>query len=212
MNYINQLLQLASSDISAEQPISSLDKIYGITNNIILDLNQLLRLRNGFWVFEQALHIFPNNYTADDYDLITWNSNYLWKNQYQDLVEDLIFFAEDIFGGQFAISGDNVCRFDPETGQIEEMASTLEEWAAQIIQNYEVETGFPLAHSWQEIHGILPLKHRLLPKIPFVLGGEYSLENLFLTEAVEGMKFRANLALQIRDLPDDANINFKIVE
>lgn len=213
MRNIDQLLKISSSAIVTENLSLKLDQLLLSNSRLLFNLNELLQRRNGFWAFEQALHIFPAaTHPINDYDLISWNSNNLWKNCYEDMSEGLIFFGEDIFGSQFAISENCICRFDPETGQVEEIAADLEDWAGQIIQEYEVETGYPIANSWQQIYGSLPPKHRLVPKIPFVLGGEYVLENLYLANAVEGMKVRANLALQIRDLPDGSSIEFKIVE
>ncbi|HKJ51573.1 MAG TPA: SMI1/KNR4 family protein, partial [Gammaproteobacteria bacterium] len=70
----------------------------------------------------------------------------------------------------------------------------------------------PLAHQWQVIHGQLPARKRLVPKIPFVAGGEFSIENLFLIDAVEGMKYRADIAIQIKDLPDGTQVKLNIVD
>ena len=53
---------------------------------------------------------------------------------------------------------------------------------------------------------------RLLPKIPFALGGEYVVENLYAGRAVDGMRVRAHLATQLVDLPDGAQIEYKVVE
>ena len=92
------------------------------------------------------------------------------------------------------------------------MANDIEGWAEAIITDYKVLTGYPLAHQWQENHGQLPARKRLLPKIPFVAGGKFGLDNLYLHDAVEGMKFRANIAIQIKDLPDGAQIQFEVVD
>ena len=73
-------------------------------------------------------------------------------------------------------------------------------------------TGYPLAHEWQAAQGRIPAGMRLLPKQPFVLEGDYTLANLYLTDAVEGMKLRGELALQLRDLPDGARVRFEIVD
>lgn len=40
-----------------------------------------------------------------------------------------------------------------------------------------------------------------MPRIPCVTGGAYAVENLYELETIEAMRFRANLATQIRDLP-----------
>ncbi|MCZ7572901.1 MAG: SMI1/KNR4 family protein [Ardenticatenaceae bacterium] len=176
------------------------------------ELEELLALKNGFFVFESALHIFPLGPASEGYDLGPWNSNDLWRAEYGDMAVGSLFFAEDIFGEQFCLREGRVWRFDPETGEYERVATNLEGWARRILQNYEQETGYPLAHAWQETHGRLPPRERLLPKMPFVLGGEYNVENLYAQDAVKGMKSRAYLARQIRDLPDGAQIQFEITD
>jgi hypothetical protein len=68
------------------------------------------------------------------------------------------------------------------------------------------ETGWPLARQWQaENHPLAPGK-RLAPKIPFFLGGKYSVENLWEVDAVEGMRAKADLAMQTKDLRDGAKV------
>ncbi len=81
-----------------------------------------------------------------------------------------------------------------------------------ILQDYDFHTGFSLAHTWQKDHAPLPAGNRLLPKMPFVVGGEYKGDNLYSSKDVQGMRFSAKLANQIRDIPDGTNITFKITE
>jgi hypothetical protein len=47
-------------------------------------------------------------------------------------------------------------------------------------------------------------------KVPFVLGGEFVLDNLYLAVAVEGIRSRADIASQIKELPDGAQIRLNI--
>jgi len=122
----------------------------------------------------------------------------------------MLFFAEDAFGNQFAIDADRVVFFDPETAKAEKVAQTLEDWAGILLDDYAYYTGYPVAHEWQVRNGPLRPGVRLLPKVPFVCGGEFSVSNLGPIEEREGMGFRANLARQMKDLPDGARINFKI--
>lgn len=141
-----------------------------------------------------------------------WNSDALWRNVYHGMANGCLFFAEDIFGGQFCIKKNKIYTFDPETGALDYLANDIEGWAEAIITDYKVLTGYLLAHQWQENHGQLPVRKRLLPKVPFFAGGEFGLDNLYLHDAVEGMKFRANIAIQIKDLPDSAQIQFEVVD
>jgi hypothetical protein len=49
-----------------------------------------------------------------------------------------------------------------------------------------------------------------MPKIPFVMGGEYNIENLWAGDAVQGMRFKGDMALQIRDVPDGGAVKLNI--
>ncbi len=88
--------------------------------------------------------------------------------------------------------------------------SGIEEWAQQMVSDYRALTGFPIAHAWQQAHGKLQPGRRLVPKRPFVLGGNFALENLYDIAAGEGMRVRAELAVQIRDLPDGATVRYSV--
>jgi len=50
-----------------------------------------------------------------------------------------------------------------------------------------------------------------MPKQPFVLQGEFNIENLIVKSDVEAMKVRAGLANEIANLPDGAEIQFKVI-
>ena len=138
--------------------------------------------------------------------VVEWNSPTLWKGEYHEDLRAVLFFAEDIFGCQFCIRGDEICTFDPETAMFEAMADSVEGWANEVMSDYSFHTGYPLAHEWQGLHGSLALGYRLLPGTPFVCDGQFVVENLFATPDVEGMSFRAFLSNEIRDLPDGAKI------
>ncbi|WP_020396257.1 hypothetical protein [Thiolinea disciformis] len=127
------------------------------------------------------------------------------------MANECLFFAEDVFGGQFCLRDSQIYTFDPETGAFEWLAHDLEGWAKAILSDYEMLTGYVFAHHWQEQHGSLLAGKRLLPKIPFVLGGEFILDNLYLGDAVTGMRFRASLAHQMKDLPNGTQIRFNII-
>ncbi len=165
----------------------------------------LLEQKNGFYAFESALHIFP--FPAGTWssvqDLIRWNLQTTWKYAYQRPLEGLFCFAEDIFGYQFCINEDRICRFDPETGDVEPLTDSVDKWAGMICSNTDVETGFPIAHRWREEHGPLKPGNRLVPVYPFVTSqGSYELSNLYEIEAVKGMLSRADFARQTWDIAD----------
>jgi len=58
----------------------------------------------------------------------------------------------------------------------------------------------------------LAMGSRLMPKIPFVLGGRYRVENLYSLGSASAMKSRGNLARQFKDLPDGAQVRFEVIQ
>lgn len=176
------------------------------------ELLAMLRRKNGFFAFESALRVFPATTSNLSVGLDDWNSETLWRQTYGGLANRCLFFAEDIFGGQFCIKDNLVFSFDPETGSLDQFSDSIEKWADDLLVNYKVLTGYPLAHEWQSKNGVLDSEMRLVPKIPFVCGGDFNIENLYAINAVRGMKWRGNLACQIKDMPDGSRIEFKIAE
>jgi len=177
------------------------------------ELAAWLSVSNGFYVFESALHVYPSEPAAmGTMTAQMWNDPNLWRSGYGSMAEEMFFFAEDVFGGQFAMRNGEVLTLDPETGATETLASSLAEWAECVLDDFEFLTGYPLAHAWQERHGPLAVNERLVPKQLFVLGGEYSVDNLYALDAVEGMRLRADVAMQLADLPDGTSVTLKIIE
>jgi hypothetical protein len=109
-------------------------------------------MSNGFFAFESALYVLPAAPAPEGARTVQLrNDPDLWRAAYGSMTDGLFFFAEDAFGGQFALRDGGVVTFDPETGNIGEMASNLEGWADQLLRDYEMLTGFPLAHAWQSV-------------------------------------------------------------
>ena len=83
-------------------------------------------------------------------------------------------------------------------------------WADRILQDYEVMTGYPLAHQWQIEHGRLLDGKRLLPITPFLCGGSFDISNLYACDALEGMRLRGELSKQLSKLPDGAEMRIRV--
>jgi len=173
------------------------------------ELGDLLSNKNGFYAFESALLVRPLAHARPPVGIREWNTPALWKYEYEGSLDGFLCFAEDVFGGPYALSRTGVVAIDPETGETEEIASSLEQWADVILRDLNYRTGHSIAHDWQMQHGPMPIGHRLVPKIPFVTGGKFDLENLYLISDVEAMRFRGSIARQIRDVPDGGNVTFE---
>lgn len=209
INYTEKLVSIGSQPLDNGHPYLS-QILLDIAGSMVEELYSFLSKKNGFLAFESALHVFPANNLNGVMNLETWNSDELWRKNYGTLAENCLFFAEDIFGGQFCIFNNKIYSFDPETGNKEVVGDNIEQWAKLILEDYNVLTGFSLAHQWQQEHGILPINKRLLPKIPFVAGGRFTVDNLYSVDSVKGMKVRADIAQQIHDLPDGTKITVRV--
>jgi len=190
-------------------------KISSETNDLIAmnhakALRDFLRQKNGFYAFESALHVFPLS-ENDGMDILRWNSASLWKETFKTRrLMEVLFFAENIFGEQFCLRGEGVGRFDPETGEIESIADSLEGWAKALLDEPDFFVGHSLAHEWQGKNGSLKPGCRLVPKKPFILGGDLTISNLAEIDAVKGMRFRGELATKLLELPDGSTIRLEM--
>jgi hypothetical protein len=210
-NSIIKLISISSESISSTEPFLC-DKSISLIGTLKEEYFSFLALANGLYAFESALHVFPatQNDEIDSLDVNLWNSDDLWRVDYGSLAENIFFFAEDIFGCQFCVKDNRIHSFDPETADTEELCDSFEDWARLVLEDYDFLVGFPVAHDWQEQYGGIPYGKRLLPKVPFVGGGEFKIDNLYLLDAVKGMKARANFAKQISSLSDGEKIQIKI--
>lgn len=202
---VDRLVALGSGPLAVE-PFSS-------DNVPMPQLVSLLAACDGFYAFESALHVFPSKSTPIERSVVEWNEPDLWRHAFSELTGEWWFFAEDAFGGQFAIGSDAaVSVFDPETGEFASVASDVEGWAQAVLDGYRMLTGWPVAHDWQVANGGLRPGRRLTPKVPFVLGGEYSVDNLYDADTVSALLYRGDIAAQMRHLPDGTMVKLRVVQ
>jgi hypothetical protein len=201
---LNKLIEI-SSDPLHRSPAPALNPP---PSRLRGELSRLLATKNGFYAFESALLVRPDATGDQPRGLSDWNTPSLWRATYELDLAPLYFFAEDVFGGQFALSGDQVVSFNPETAETEVIADTLEGWAAELLNRYDYRTGHSLAREWHVANGPLRPGERLVPKQLFVLGGDFEIANLRLMNEVSAMRARGPIATRIAGLPDGTRISF----
>lgn len=191
MENIRKLLKISSSPIKDNSPEK--DKISS------RGLYDLLKHKNGFYAFESSLHVF-----SDD-ELIEIN-NFIKRNNLFDRIEGCIYFAEDIFGNLFCLKNGKVYLLDVESEKLEYISESIEDWAGEILKDYNYLTGYPLAHEWQIKNGGIDYGKRLVPKKLFILGGDYNIDNLEAKNRFKSLQFRSDISRQIRDLTDGEEV------
>jgi len=173
------------------------------------ELAALLARRNGFLALDGAVHVLPAS--GDGMTVQAWNAPDLWRGEYDGLADDLLFYAMDAFGNPFALHESGVVLFDAETGSRERVAATLDGWAHALLTD-GYWSGWPLAQAWQAQHGPIPFGSRLMPTQLFVLGGAFDPSNLKAVPTLETLLFRGYVARTIKDLPDGAQIELRVVD
>ena len=209
-NYLDKLLSIASNPVVADRSATMFEDERK-SPKIESELGELLESRNGFFCFASSLQVFPAQSRSDCFGIADWNDNKLWKTAYAGLADDLLCFAQDIFGNQFAITGGKIVVFSAETGETSIFAFSLEEWARKILDDFDYLTGYTFAKEWQELHGPLPVGMRLCPTTPFIMGGEYKLQNMQAMEGSKVLKTLGYFATQIHGQPDGTKIRFSII-
>jgi len=205
---LKRLLQVSSGPIAEGMPtIEFVDS--SRSSALDNELASFLAERNGFLAFESALRVFPVQTVAASYGLADWNAADLWKSRYNGSADLVLCFAEDVFGNQFSLMHSRVVLFGVETGEIEDFSESVEGWAASVLNDYDFVVGHTFAHDWQKSNGALPGRHRLCPITPFVAGGEYALENLRASEAVDLMRTFGEFAQTIRGQADGSTLQLK---
>lgn len=139
-----------------------------------------------------------------------WNDPGLWRDAFADLADGPPFVAENFLGEQYRIVDEAVFCWNPETGEQEPTGMTFGDWLARVRSDPGSEVPTWLLDDWQAAHGPLSPGDHLAPLVPFVLGGGYEVENLHATPGVADLRWRAQLAVQLQDLPDGTDVRLHV--
>ena len=194
--------EISTENVIEEEFIKFID-IYGVIDRSYVNL---MLKRNGLICFESALQIYP--FDKSNMSLKNINNNEIWK-KYLFINHSYFCFAQDLFGLQFCFTNQGIEIFNTETGEFSFLTDTFENWIQMILNDYNYLTGYEIGHEWQKKFRKLQLSERLNGKIPFVLGGSYSIENLYPINLINLLDFRADLANQIYNLEDGQQIILK---
>ncbi|MEU6464726.1 hypothetical protein [Streptomyces sp. NPDC046976] len=172
-------------------------------------LHPLLDVKNGFYAFESALFVRPWGGGVGSAEW--WNAEDGWRTAYGESANGLTFFAEDVFGFQFAVDDERFYMFDPETAELDPVAASSGEWADCILEEFDELTGYSVAHLWQSLNGPLRCGFRLTPAVPFFLGGEFKAEALKEKRDLDVARMRAHVYTQTKDLPDGSQVKITLI-
>lgn len=170
---------------------------------------EFLKRYNGGYFYNNALILF--GFSKEENQLNISHMNTLFKNYYQNLIDGLYFFGQDIFGNAFGFRNEKIVFFNIESGQKEILAENFEKWLDILYNDLDYYTGKSLACELNDkTREELTKEKRLCPKYPFILGGEYSLDNLALMGYIDNINYNSNIAKQVYNLPEGSKIKIII--
>lgn len=166
---------------------------------------------NGGFFYGQSLHIYGYSDLHDFHSIEVLNS--MLRNEYGNIIDDLVAFAQDLFGNQFCFdtSARGVVFFDSETGERDPIASGYAEWLNKLDDHLEYFTGVNVLNDWLS-NNKFEFGYRLCPKIPFIMGGEYKVNNLYGSKFPDFIKSYANIARQVYNLPDGTPVKLNMTK
>lgn len=176
---------------------------FGVDGGPLTELGHMITRLNGFFLFNGGIQVFRVGEEGLGPDMLSWNTDELWKDTYAGLADDLF-----CFGCQFAIiGGQQVVRFDPESADTTPIGDSLEDWATWLLADPDVNGVNSFAHAFQKENGALEPGERLIPLQFFVMGGGYDFDNLSVKDATLAMQIRGPIAQKIHNAPDGATIH-----
>ena len=162
MSKLAELVRQAGPPIS-RAPRRLRDTPVVLSKERLLELEALLHLRDGFVTLGGAIVVRPSVTVASVRGIEDWNQLTLWRRPYARATA-LLFFAETVMGGQFALHKDEVVAFDPITGLWEHVGFGLDRWAEHVL-DHASELGADALSGWVAEHGTLLPSQRLQPKV-----------------------------------------------
>lgn len=170
------------------------------------ELARILAESNGFILQEGALHVRGASLTPEWHSLrAAWRGPNAFHTLYGGVQASDIPFAQDQVGDQFLIRKTRVLRLSAETGDVEPLAKSLQDFFTRVNEDIEGFLRVGLGHTMQP--GQL-----LLAYPPFVFQESGKGASLKPARAGEVILFHADLARQIRDVPDGGQVQFKVVD
>jgi hypothetical protein len=168
---------------------------------------------NGGYFWGRALLVRPiSRLGSAPLGVLEWNAESLWRTFYEGACANVTFFAEDAFGIPFGVHNAKVVQFDLETAELTEIAATVNGFVECLLNDVEFLTGAPVLSAWEQEHGALEPGHRLIPKRPFIFGGEFRADNMVAKEDTTGMRIRAEFWRSTKNLPDGTSVALRLVD
>lgn len=177
------------------------------------NLAGLLRQINGFIQFHGGLHVRGACDEPDWHSLRNaWDGADAFWRLYPEVHQADVPFAEDCMGDQFLLRDGVVHQLAAEIGEVESLGVGLREFFQAVAADpVEFLSLHPLLQHQQD-GGRLEPGQLLAASPPFFTKESADGVSLAAISAGERRRFLADIAAQLRDVPDGGEIVFRVVD
>ena len=170
------------------------------------ELAAVLKETNGFILHSGAFHLRGAVLTPEWHSLgAALNGAHAFHRLYGSVLESDIPFGQDQLGDQFILREGSIFRLVAETGEIEFISHSLSQFLIAVAENIEAFLNVGLNHK-------LEPGQLLHAYPPFVTKEAAHGVSLKPCEATELIRFHAEIARQIAELPDGTQISIKFTQ
>lgn len=175
-----------------------------ILSKLPSELTTLLSEVDGFILHRGAVHfrgacLKPGWHSLRD----AWQGPNAFHVLYDEVRPSDIPFAQDQLGDQFLLRDGVVLRLSAETGDVERLAASLEDFLGKVNSDIEGFLNVGLQH-------VMEPGQLLHAYPPFCFQEAARGVSLKPVPAMEVILFHADLAKQIRDVPDGGKVKFEL--
>lgn len=180
-----------------------------LTKKIISDeyyFDYITTILNGGLYFKGSLHLYGFCKSPLFHSILEVNE--VFRREYGVIAEGKFLFGQDIFANQFAFAANGIVSINAESGDSDFLARDFKDWLELLSEDREYLTGINLQMDWESVKPRLQNDQRLCAKKPFVIGGEFTIDNLYAQVFPKYLMSNANIARQIYGKPDGTKVVF----
>jgi hypothetical protein len=168
------------------------------------ELFNLLSEINGFILYRGAVHVRGACISPEWHSLRTaWRGPQAFHVLYEHVRPSDVPFAQDQLGDQYLLREVGVCHLAAETGEVESFCESLRIFLQRVEEGVEDFLNVGLKHTMEP--GQL-----LLANPPFCFRESTAHASLNPLAATDVVAFHADLARQIRDIPEGGHVSLTI--
>jgi hypothetical protein len=172
-----------------------------------------LRARNGCIAYRGGLHVRGACSEPAWHSLrAAWEGPLALHELYEEVQASDVPFAEDALGDQFLLRGGTVLHLWAETGELEPAATDLDAFFAAVLADAQRALALEPLLAFVDAGTQLAPGQLLMAYPPFCVTASEQGVRLTAIDTMERRLFLADVARQIRGLPEGAEVQLKVTE